>query len=591
MKNRTHTLKILALLLSVTITNISARINLSGSPYEDSLCAYNWSKNHTGFVCICPSQWNDTIIDAPANITHLSKHGLKICLEDMVVTGSAEIVYLMDLSSSMNPGFGPTAGDPYKKRPAALYAACRYQIDSLKNSLAGYIGFHSFVEPGHCLKPVKVYTPAGISSLHAMVTVLQAWVDEKENNTTGYETNYRAPIDSAITWLTDPAVAHDTTRAIIIISDGEPDPGLGATAAQIQALRDKHIVVYGIFMGSQMGAALDSICMRTNGKSFLVPPSATDTVVKVVKSIAKTVIEPYSPDKITLVNNSNGGSAVSDSFTNISDTVCQAVFDKVLPLKTGINQVQVNAHYSAPSGKDTTFAFKFTYYVGGDTTYKSGCCYYCWYRTQMAVFVNDVPADTLSSQNNNYTLKFFYYGIDDTLTQVTILARTITKGDSETITMTNPVFDGKKWTFSKTVPFQIMSGNPVHNNGITESALQDEVTFYWKKTLEPLDTSFAKVAVVSPTFSSYSSLPLKNRPIKILQTKNSRGTVITVQFSTPVKNALVTLTAPNGRIVSACKGTDTRQIAVATTRFSNGVYFITVAAGQETITRKIILAQ
>ena len=157
--------------------------------------------------------------------------------------------------------------------------------------------------------------------------------------------------------------------------------------------------------------------------------------------------------------------------------------------------------------------------------------------------------------------------------------------------MSNPIFDGLKWTFSKQIPFKVISGNPVLNDSITEANPEDKVTFYWKHSLEPLDTSCASVAVVSPTFSSYSLLPLNNRQIKILQTKNSRGTSIAVQFSAPVKNAQVTLTALNGRIMSTCKGTDTRQVSLETMHISNGVYFLTIATGHETITRKMILAQ
>jgi len=542
----------------------------------------------TVLECIDPAKWNDTIIDMPDNRVIISKSGLKLCLEDRIIPARAEIIYIVDLSSSMNPACGTNAGDPYKKRPESLHAAFQYQIDSLPQTHAGYIGFHSFVEMNHCLKPTSVNTPAGISLLHDKVNELQNWVNTHENNTVGYGTNYQAAIDTAIQNFSNPSILDNTSRIIIFISGGEPDSGLGATSAQIQLLQNKYIKVYGIFLGFKIGTGLDSICLRTNGQIYLVPPSCTDTIITILKRIKKEV-EPYHPVTLTITNNSLGTSSVGASFFKPSDTVWQTVLNKPLPLKSNLNTIQVNSLFSTPSGHDTTLNFKFTLNVGGDTTH-TPCCAYCWHRTHMNININNIPVDTLSSQNNTYTLKFFYYGTD-TLTQATILARTITKGDSETITMTNPVFDGKKWIFSKTVPFQILSGNPVHNNGVTEAALNDEITFYWRHPYILMDTAFAKVSVVSPTFSSTGFLPLNNRHIKILQTKNSRGTVITVQFSAPVKNARVTLTAPNGRIVSACKGTDTRQIAVATTRFSNGVYFITVAAGQETITRKIILAQ
>ena len=489
------------LCLTFFITTLPLIAQPTDTLYEDSLCEYTWNSDINDcpdvLDCIYPVQWNDTIIDVPANITHISKDGLKLCLEDLTVTGSAEIIYIMDLSSSMNPAFA-TPGDPSKKRPEALQAGFQFQIDSASNSLAGYVGFHTSLPADQLLKPVAVNTAGGIASLNQMVQNLQNWVDAMENNSGGYGTDYQEAVQEAIDYFGDPTIVHDSSQAVIFISDGEPSPSY--TAAQLNYFVTNNIPVHGIFLGSSMGTALLNLVNGTGGTSWLVPPSATDTLAKVVKEIVKSLIKPFEPKGLFVRRNvpTPPFTATAVSYQKIGDTAWAAVLDKPIPLFPSMNEIELNAIFGVSDGSvpDTVLTFKFYIDVGGDTSY-SNECYYCWYRTHMDVFVNNVAVDTLTWQNNNYTIKLFYYGVDS-LDTVNIIARTVQKGDQETITITNPTFDGEKFIFEKTVPFSVTTGTAIPNNGTTEADFEDLVTFNWEHPQEPMDTAYTDVIVSAP---------------------------------------------------------------------------------------------
>jgi len=564
--------------------------------YEDSLCAYTWNSDFNNcpevLDCIYPGKWKDTIIDVPANITHISKTGLKLCLEDLVIAGSVEIIYIMDLSSSMNPGFGAKAGDPYKKRPSSLKAGFQYQIDSLTSSRAGYIGFQSSVQLDQRLKPVAVNTQAGKDTLNYMVGRLQKWVDSLENQASGCGTNYRVTLDTAIKYFADPTIVHDSNQVIIFISDGEPMANVGATAAQVQTLITNKIPVYGIFLGDSIGKGLDTICTRTSGKSYLVPPSATDTLAKVIKSIVKSVVKPFAPKGLVVLNNSNGTTSVQESYTKISDTVWSFILNKPIPLKKNLNEIQLNSIFGTPDGQDTILSFKFYINVGGDTAYTSEC-FYCWYRTQIRIYRDaqtNINTDSLTMFDNSYNIRLFYYG-KDTMSKVDINVFVKSSKDTETITITNPVCDSIKRVFSKTVPFAVIEDMPIQNNGITEAWIKDMITFDWKNPTEPLDTSYRAVIVVTPTFASNLLIPLKKQQINILRKKNSGGTSITLQFRNTVKEVEASLLTVQGRKIVSSKASQAKRLVFNKLNITAGVYLIKITAGKESVFRKIVLAE
>ncbi len=472
--------------------------------HKDSLCEYTWNSDINDcpdvLDYIRPFQWKDTVIMVQKNISHISKHGFKLCVTDLQLTNPAEIVYIMDLSSSMNPACGENAGDPYKKRPEALQAGFGFQIDSAANSLAGYIGFHQELQSGQLLPPVAVNTTAGINVLNQMVQVLQLWVDEHEDDDYGFSTNYRNPIRKVLEYFDVRKGKHSNTQAIVFVSDGEPYPSVqeaGATEEQINTLVQNKIPVHGVFLSKNHppNTHLEYIAQKTGGSITHVPPANTDTLAKVVKKIISSLIDPVTPAGLSISNLTNGSTAKAVSFDKINDTVWSAEMNKTVALKPELNDIEVGIQLQSPGGIDTTMTFKFFIDVGGEPDFTSAC-YNCWYRTQIKVLVNNVKVDTLTDQNDRYTVQLEYYGID-TLDTVAVAVKTNQKGDSEVIAITDWSFDGEKFIYTKTVPFAVLnpSQNATINNDTTEAGFVDLLALAWQHPDEVMDTAYTEVVV------------------------------------------------------------------------------------------------
>lgn len=517
-----------ATLSLLCLTFFIATLPLNAQPvdtlYEDSLCEYTWNSDINDcpdiLECIYPDEWKDTVIDVPANITHISKDGLKLCLEDLELVKPADIIYIMDLSYSMystngsniiqypDPGW-QNVGDPYRIRDDALEAAFQFQIDSFPNSRAGYIGFGGDLIPNiglpysgyfsgtHLLPCVNVNT--GQVQLNQIVSDLR-----NDLETDGRGTNFYAPLQRALQWIQDPSIMPDSVKAIIFISDGNISvgnlPSSPAFVSLLNQLNTLNVPIHGIYLGTSVGSDLTDIVTATGGTTTLVPPTDPSALGTVIKNIIKTLIKPFQPKGLTIRRNfpTPAFSTSAVSYQKIGDTAWAAVLDMPIPLYPGSNEIEVISVFGVPTPPppDTVLQFKFYIDVGGDTTFTSEC-YYCWYRTQMDVFVNNVPVDTLTWQNNEYTIKLFYYGVDS-LNQVDIIARTVQKGDVETITITNPTYDGEKYIFEKTVPFAVITGNATQQNGTTEADFEDLITFNWQHPDEPMDTAYTDVIVSAP---------------------------------------------------------------------------------------------
>jgi archaellum component FlaG (FlaF/FlaG flagellin family) len=482
------------IVLSVRL-NTNAGLILSDTTFKDSLCSFTWNSAVNDcpdtLKCIYPGTWQDKTVPVPANVSRIGENGLKLCLSDINMKGSAEIVYIMDLSGSM-----VTTGDPYKKRPGALLAGFTYQKDSASDrSRAGYVGFSSTLISGHLLPLTLV--KAGWTQLANIVDTLRVYC----NNGAGGGTNYGVALDRAISYFDDPGFVHDTAKAIIFISDGEPNANIGATALQVQTLVNKKIPVFGIFLGSSIGIGLDSICTRTLGKSYLVPPTtSTDTLANVVKAIVKSMIKTFVGKSLEVKNLTNATSANSVSMNKIDSITWNIVMDKSIFLNPGINNISVLSKFGTLDGsKDTTLAFQFKINVGGQGPTQA--CYWCWYRTRISVYnSSNIKVDTLSWKDLSYTVKVRYFGPDSAkLSTINVSVKTL-KGDSEYLTLTKLPHDGQAQPYSKTVPFQVSleSSPAIPLNGTTEANFQDVISYYYVHPSDKQDTASYTVIVSAP---------------------------------------------------------------------------------------------
>ncbi len=215
---------------------------------------------------------------------------------DIMVVLPVDIIYIMDMSGSMLTTYFPP-GDPYKKRDDALWAGFNYQIANLDSSRAGYIGFGTYLATlanypalsgDHILAPVNVI--AGQTQLQNVVNILY---NDVEGQASCGGTRYSEAIGKAVEWLGDPAICPHDRKAIIFISDGEPNPGYSYTTAQSQFLVNNGVQVHGVFLGDDMGIALQDLADTTGGTMTLVSPLNNDTLEIVVEYIIESLNAIY----------------------------------------------------------------------------------------------------------------------------------------------------------------------------------------------------------------------------------------------------------------------------------------------------------
>ncbi|MGD9201815.1 MAG: vWA domain-containing protein, partial [Chitinispirillia bacterium] len=501
--NNKRNLYMKLLICSFCMMNFLLIFSLSaqGNFPSDSLCAYTWNSDLNDcpdvLDCIYPGSWQDTVVQVPANVTRISRNGFKLCLEDIELQGTADIIYIMDLSYSMSPNCTPDKkcpnneypGDPDGKRYDALKAGFDYQSNNSKQSKAGYIGFASGVLPNHVLSPVFVNTER--NQLDTMLYRLEEFI---KNDVEESGTNYYLPLNTAISWLQDTSISPNENKAIIFISDGRPISG-AQTDEQVNFLKNNKIPVYGIFLGREMEDDLLNLSVQTGGTAYLVPPSSTDTLETVVKNIVKNVTREYQPKSLEIKNITTNDTATGESYEKLGDTAWAAQLNRFVPLLQGPNLIQIASTFGADGGTspdDTTLGFTFEIDVSGELNQE---CYFCWPRTKLEALINNNPVDTLSWKNDSFTVKLSYFG-PDTLDSAIIIIESKEKKDYEVITIHDGIFDGNALIFKKELPFSISTIPPQPNKTI-EADADDNITLFWKHPIDALDTASASVIVAN----------------------------------------------------------------------------------------------
>lgn len=507
MRRNKRTITAVLMLTLLWLGTINAQID---TLYEDSLCSYTWNSDLNEcpdiLDCIIPDKWDGKSVGVPANITHISKEGLKICLDDLELTAPADIIYIIDLSGSMFKYYGGTSpavvvkypennwqevGDPYRMRDDALAAGFNYQIDNLKGSIAGYIGFGGDVinKTGHkhILEPVSVMS--GQAQMNSMVSLLKNDLEYDGNGT-----NYYAPLVLAKKWAQNSTLMPDETKAIIFISDGEAFQSSGNATQVAKDLSNLGVKIHGIYLGTNAGSDLTDIVNATNGTITTVPQNKSDELGKVVEEIVETFKKEFEFQTISVTNLDLNITANVVSSIKTNDTFA-LVTDKTIPLQKNDNSIEVKAKFGTPDGKyDTTMTFTFNVDVGGEKYTNE--CFYCWGRTKLSALVNNVIIDTLTWENDSFTIKLQYFGLD-TLDKIDVMVTTM-KGDSEVVTIDKWSHNGNFFTFEKTVAFSVLTSSETDLNDIVESDFEDLVSLSWTHPTEPLDTASASVVVSAP---------------------------------------------------------------------------------------------
>ncbi len=494
-------------------------------PYDDSLCAYTWQSNindcDSVIDCINIDEWNNKIKDVPLNISRISSDSLKLCTGFLNLSNPVDIIYIIELSGSMID-----VGDPFRKRDDALRAGFQYQIDSLKQSHAGYIGFGRSIPPEHVLAPINVTN--GQTQLMEMADYLQTYI-ENDQNARGCR--YNVALEKAISMLDDPVYCPHETKAIIFITDGEPNSGYSYTNSQLQYLTQNNVKVHGIFLGIDMGTAISNLASQTGGTSTLTTPMNNDTLVEIVKEIVDDYRDATLLEKAILINSRTNDTVTSVGSYEVTDTILGVKMNTFLPLGIGTNDITVYSQFTSLSGYDTTLDFQFIINVS-DEEYTSEC-YYCWHRADLKALVGNTEIDTLTGQNNTFNIQLEYFG-KDSLSQIEVDITTPNKQDSESAVLSNSGWNGQNWTFTGPMPFKVTPDSAVINNDTTEAGNADFVYLKWIHPKDTRDSAFDTVIVAG---TSSNNLVIYDKPgdpatITMKQYKTSPDTTVLIAGDT-----------------------------------------------------------
>lgn len=307
----------------------------------------------------------------PANVTRIDNDGFSLCETSETQGGLADIVYVMDQSGSMglgnvwisssgldtvwlhgtsncggnyttadrnnfgsitvlnqggtrqvnklNPAKDPRllcndywSGDPYSQRAIALRGAIEYQAQRAPNSRAGYVGFSGSLSGA--TQPRQLNSQTNINAIQNNINIINSGA-----------TNYTIGLNQAKTWLNNPTLSPNPTKAVIFVSDGkptEPDNELLYLTTTITADMPP---VYGIFLGVPRPDTLrlSELSTLTGGKFFLIPPDRPDSLKAVVERILNVILRQYQPNRSEVTNTTiipnETGRAASTDFTRQAD--------------------------------------------------------------------------------------------------------------------------------------------------------------------------------------------------------------------------------------------------------------------------------
>lgn len=351
------------------------------------------------------STLNGASIRVPPATTRLTTEGLNLCGIPGSVPEPTDIVYIMDQSTSMMPRMilpgaedtsgwfecnnsvkvpaiqyvdtivfhgntvavaAPTttvadmravckvAGDPYTVRLSTVQNAIRFQAAMSPKSYASVVSFHGAMDAAQ-MTMTQLSTPTSLQSLLDAVPLM---------STSG--TNYEEPLTWARIQLYGGssgknnvvAPSADSNKAIILISDGEPNQGTWQNALKASnsvewngknwtTTSTRIPPIYTIFLGlGEPGAALTAVAKQSGGEYYQIPPYMPDSLTRVIQEILGKVIKPARPDSLFVSNLTNGQSAKSVSST-ASGNSFQMALDSLVALEPGNNTLSIKVKQGA----------------------------------------------------------------------------------------------------------------------------------------------------------------------------------------------------------------------------------------------------
>jgi len=323
---------------------------------------------------------NSQPIKTADNATRISTDGMTICKSAFtsLTSGAADIVFIYDNSGSMYPRYakidsaandttyyrdysgcsqvtaaqivgpliygtaeGPDtvtlltsaanctgeAGDPYHVRAQVIRRGIDNVATTSPNSTAGAVGFYDDIE--HLQQPLLLSVPGNAGIVKGSVVM---------DSMAG--TNYTKPLTQANAWLNDTAITKTQKKAIVFISDGEPQ-GDNGYLDQISTA----IPIYTIALGNVNFPTMQLLSTRSGGKFYQVSPKNIAKMDSVMQEIVRAITVEAPPQSVQ-VTNLTMNQVSNGAMRKNSDSSYSVTLDSIIGLKQGVNDLKVVIKYA-----------------------------------------------------------------------------------------------------------------------------------------------------------------------------------------------------------------------------------------------------
>lgn len=256
-----------------------------------------------------------------------------------VVAGQNVIINTLvgpDTVQLITSGAGCTgiAGDPYQARGVVIKQGIDFLQQASPTSTAGAVGFAAVVE--HPQPLVQLTTPAEAQRV-------------KDSVILNYVTNtvYTPPLQLATTWLNDATLIKTARKAIVFLSDGEPNDGQNFDRWLAANLG---IPIYSIALSDTgiIFARMQTMSQQTGGAYFQVSPNNIAQMNQVMQQIIQAITVNNLPTSVEISNAAFTPPMVSRSerMTRNADSSVSVVLDSIIALQKGPNALSVKVTMS-----------------------------------------------------------------------------------------------------------------------------------------------------------------------------------------------------------------------------------------------------
>jgi hypothetical protein len=358
------------------------------------------------------------------------------------------------------------AGDPYHARASVIRQGIEYLRTVSPNSTAGAVAFA--LNTSHLQPPLPLNIPGNADLVKASVVM-----DSLPS------TNYAPPLQQANAWLNDANIVKTAKKAIVFVSDGEPN---NQNYAQHVSTA---IPIYTIALAdsSMNFPRMRELSTNSGGQFFRVSPDNITQMNEVMRQIIQAITVVNLPSAIEVSNGAYAPPMVSRSagMNRNADSSISLVMDSIIALKAGANPLTIKVTMTpqdirtynvsvqadgpaAPQSTQQLACFPMPTLAmlnqsgGLDSVYPSGTTLYDVRLTRASSDLQQVVVNAKSSDSARPG-----WGDEENL----VLPQTGNSGGLTTNLKDNQAFNGA-------------SANPAKGNNILEAGPNGLVTLVWK---------------------------------------------------------------------------------------------------------------